>query len=299
MYVYYVFTLSIGSERFEYYVGELQFIHSTLFDSSSNSNNTRKKLQRHPKIRKFMQNQREVQIAMNIKESVQKYTDYHSYIMNKVNTNTTVNRDIHKVHELAQELYIEYIMKDIHDMSKTALGRALIRCIGEGILEALYTEQSQLHTSSNNNNNNNSNTIGGIKHTLWNNIYKIRMYGYQMYRYMEHKGIVIDSSVTSLIAWWNMNSIKRSARKRISDSSSTEDDDSSKSSSSSMDVVKALSTMNNTATTNSTRRSTSMNESSIDEDDEDDEEEEEKGLILSDTEKKQVNMYFNTIRDNM
>jgi len=281
-----LYSVIFGSDRFEFYLGELQFIHSSLFERSSRSE--KKKLNKHPKVAKFLQNQREVQIALNISTLIQKYVDYMLFIHTRPSPeagedNSSGEAERKTRDDIATQMFIEYVSKDIKDMCKTPLGRSLVRCIGEGILETLYKEQAGKileHTD-----NVSSGGWGNLSsnHSI---LEKVRLTYHQATRAVNYKARLAKSGVNSIVALLKMNKIKNQARAReesVSKGNGTDSNSKPKS-------VDSLTEFNESST----------NKFDFDDDDDDEDEDEKKlATLLTTEEKAEIEVYMDSIRDNM
>ena len=333
-----LYSVIFGSEKFEYYIGELDFIHSTLFDKDQGRGdgdgnaNVKKQLYKHPKIKKFMKNQREIQVASNINELLNKYIDYMHYVhnteiiekknreVNKSNNTSKINMDADAVFTqknvtVLNDMFVELVTKDVKDMCRTKLGASLVRCIGEGILESLYqynsvlsvggsdtntTTNTNTSTSTNSNTNSTSNTNTVVNTVKSRNIInsanllnKLRINSYQLKREVGNKVSTLQAGVQSLSAIVKSNRINSRARGRLEQHKQKIE----------------LERLNSSGSSSSSGSSLMVQEDSQshsqqiindnDNDDDDDESESELELELTSDEKKQIANCFKSIRDNM
>lgn len=288
-----LYSVIFGSDRFEFYLGELQFIHSSLFERSVRSE--KKKLNKHPKVAKFMQNQREVQIALNISSLIQKYVDYMLYLhaTGPKGDNSTAEVGQAK-DDIAADMFVEFVSKDVKDMCKTPLGRSLVRCIGEGILETLYKEQagrgSPKRSSS-------SSSSLSANHSLSQ---KIKMSYHQAARTVGYKVRLAKSGVNSIVALLKMSKIKSKARARqkTADAAAVAAAFARERHGVSM-PVDALAQFDQTVADKQFANSFETNNHDDDEDEDEDEEDKKLATLLTKEEKAQIEVYMDSIRENM
>lgn len=291
-----LYSVIFGSEKFEYYIGELDFIHSTLFDKDADgdgSRNIKKQLHKHPKIKKFMKHQREIEVASNFDKLLQRYIDYMHFVHNTdiidSKSNLTDEALYQQKNAIVNDAFRDLVAKDVKEMCQTKLGASLVRCIGEGILESLYQYNSVLptHTSdATSTQNMKSRNIFNSSNLL----NKLRINSYQAKRELDNRYSTLQAGMKSLGSIVKSNRIHNKARNRML---KEKKDLESLTERKKQGVSGGENMVHNELTVQDSYSAQQLNQNTSDDDDDEEE------LQLSADEKKQIADCFKNIRDNV
>lgn len=211
-----LYSVLLGSEKFERYIGELKFFDSQLFRQRQTGN---RKFRQHPKVRNFLQRQREVQIALYLDSMCKKYQEalilahrkLHKEFKQEMARMTdeeelaTQRKIMSASHRVATVAFEEMVLEDLQEMCVSPLGASFVRCIGEAMAEALIMSSPFAVDKA----STDALSLPPTPISMWFNRGVIRLH--QTKRLWSTKWAVAASGIRTFRSVWVLNSLRAKA----------------------------------------------------------------------------------------